>query len=172
MTATVSKLRPLGFSLTEVVIAIGVAATGLLVVLGILPGLLRQQTEARQTQIALALPDAITIELRRHARDDPAALNSSAAEFSAEISSLRLVAASDGTDVRVLTGNEDSRREQYFLIEIYRFPAGSPLAVASNASFAALQARVSWPYRPAGPDGAEVPPEARQRVTFNLALNR
>lgn len=172
MIATDSKRRPRAFSLTEVVIALGVAATGLLVVLGILPGLLRQQTEARQAQIALALPDAITIELRRHARGDPALLNASAADFSAASSSLRLAAASDGTDVRVLTGNEDGRREQYFLIEIHRFPAGSPPASASNASFAAMQARVSWPYRPAGPDGAEVPPESRQRVTFNLALNR
>lgn len=172
MIATDSKRRPRAFSLTEVVIALGVAATGLLVVLGILPGLLRQQTEARQAQIALALPDAITIELRRHARGDPALLNASAADFSAESSSLRLAAASDGTDVRVLTGNEDGRREQYFLIEIHRFPVGSPLASASNASFAALQARVSWPYRPAGPDGVEVPSGSRQRVTFNLALNR
>lgn len=172
MTATVFKLRLRGFSLTEVVIALGVAATGLLVVLGLLPGLLRQQTEARQAQIAFALPDAVTIELRRHARGDPAVLNSSAAEFSDETSSLRLAAASDGTDVRVLTGNEDGRREQYFLIEIHRFPTGSQLAAASNASFAALQARVSWPYRPTGPEGAEVPLESRQRVTFNLAVNR
>lgn len=172
MIVTVSRVHPRAFSLAEVVIALGVAATGLLVVLGIMPGLLRQQAEARQAQIALALPDAITIELRRHARGDPALLNATAADFSAESSPLRLAAAADGTDVRVLTGNEDSRREQYFLIEIHRFPAGSPLAVASNASFAALQARVSWPYRPAGQDSPEVPADSRRRVTFNLALNR
>jgi type II secretory pathway pseudopilin PulG len=172
MIAMDSDLRVRAFSLIEVVIALGVAAAGLLVVLGILPGLIRQQAEARQAQIALALPDAIAIELRRHARGDPALLSSNAAEFSAESSSLHLVAASDGSDVRVLMGNEDSRREQYFLIEIHRFPPGSVLAAASNASFAALQARVSWPYRPAGPSGTEVPPESRQRITFNLALNR
>lgn len=172
MIATAFERPSRGFSLTEVVIALGVAVAGLLLVLAILPGLLRQPAEARQTHIALGLPGAVTAELGRHAGHDLAGLAGRAADFGAGSSPLRLVAAADGSDVRVPAGDEDGAREQFFLIELHRFPAHSPLAASGNASFVALQARVSWPYRPAASSGSEVPAELRGRLTFNLALHR
>lgn len=169
MTAPDSERRTRAFSLIEVVIAVGVAATGLVVVLALLPGLLQQSAGARHTQVALGLPDAITTELRRMADGGFSSFGARAAEFTAESSPLQLVAAEDGTDLRD-AGTSDGR-PAFFLIELHRFPPGSPLSYNASLPYLALQARISWPYRPTGATSSEVSRESRQRVTFNIALN-
>jgi hypothetical protein len=170
MIAPVSKADFQAFSLVEVAIALGVAGTGLLVVLSLLPGLLRQPSEARQSQVALGLADAITIELRSLTGPNLNGLSARAGDFSAASSALRLVAAADGSDLREFSEGDD--REKFFLIELHRFPPGSALDFAPRSAWIALQARVSWPFRPAVDAASEVPPEARQRVTFNIAVNQ
>lgn len=170
MIAPVSNPSRRAFSLVEVAVALGIAGAGLLVVLSLLPGLLRQPAEARLTQVALGLPDAITIELRRMAGTNLTGLAGRAADFTAETSGLRLVAAADGSDLREFSDGDG--REKYFLIELHRFPAGTPIASAQSAAFVALHARISWPFRPDGTAAGEVPSESRQRVSFNLALNQ
>jgi hypothetical protein len=169
MTAPVSEQRARAFSLIEVVIAVGVAATGLVVVLALLPGLLQQNSGARHAHTALGLPDAVTIELRRMAVSGFSSFGARAGEFTAESSPLQLVAAEDGTDLRDASANDG--RPAFFLIELHRFPAGSPLSYNASVPFLALQARISWPYRPTGALASEVARENRQRVTFNVALN-
>jgi hypothetical protein len=169
MIAPDSERRSCAFSLTEVVIALGVAATGLVVVLALLPGLLQQNSNARHAHVALGMPDAIAIELRRMAGASFSGFGATAADFSMESSQLRLVAAEDGTDLRVEGADE---RPAFFLIEMHRFPSGSQLSYDPSASYQILQARVSWPYRPSGSEQAEVDRRARQRVVFNVVINR
>lgn len=164
-----SERRLHAFSLIEVVIAVGVAGTGLVVVFALLPGLLQQGAGARHAQVALGLPDAVTIELRRMAGNRFPTFGARAGEFTAESSSLQLVAAEDGTDLRDASANDG--RPAFYLIELHRFPTSSPLSYSASASYLALQARISWPYRPSGSAGAEIARESRQRITFNVALN-
>lgn len=156
------------FSLLEVVIAIGVAATGLVVVLALLPSLLQQQAEVRRAHVALGLPDAVTIELRRLAGPGLGNLAARAGEFERTSSPLRLLASADGTDLREAA---DDGRPAYFLIELHRFPPGSPLSYDAGSSHLALQARVSWPHRPNGAEASEAPVDARQKRHFNLVVN-
>lgn len=168
MSAVVSEQKRGGFSLVEVVIAVGVAATGLLVVFSLMPGLFRQNSEAKDTLVALGLSDSITIEVRRLAGINPSNLAAQAADFEATQSQFRLVAARDGTDLREQISDA---RPEYFLIELHRFPANSVLAPAGGDSHLHLQARISWPYRPTGV-GEETPNESRQRVQFNILIQR
>lgn len=170
MIAADSSFRIRAFSLVEVAIALGVAATGLLVVLTLLPGLLRQHAEAQEALVVAGLPNAVTVELRRMAGANLAEVGGRSGSFTDETSALRLVAAIDGSDVRELTAQDD--RAKYFLIELHRFPAGTPLGYDPSAPFLALQARVSWPFRPDGTAERETPSAARQRVVFNVCLNQ
>ena len=167
MNAAAFERHRCGFSLVEVVIAVGVAATGLIVILALLPGLLRQNADAKETMVALGLSDSIAIELNKLSGGNPASLAAQAAAFDATTSPLRLVAAGNGTDLRV--PGSDSRSE-YFLIELHRFPAGSALAHVAGDPHVNLQARISWPYRPVGAGGAEVPRESRQRVKYGVLI--
>lgn len=167
MIAPVSSKTGRAFSLVEVVIALGVATTALVTVLALLPGLLRQRADARHAMVAAGLPDALTIELRRLGGADVRSVGTAAAEFDADSSPLRLVAALDGSDLR---GLADDARGKFFLIELHRFPPGSPLAFDAASTVVVLQARISWPFRPDGSAATEVPTNVRQRVSFNVAL--
>ncbi len=162
------------FSLIEVVIAVGIFAVGIVVILSLLPSLIRGQQDTASTQVALQLPSAITTELRRMASGNLTNIGSRLAVMgSAPDSTLRLIAAKDGADLREWRDRESQPREQYFLVELYAFPAGPPLAYDSNAAYVAMSARVSWPYRvKAGADLLDTDPRDRQSVTFNLSLNR
>jgi len=155
--------------LVEVVIALGVAASGLLVILALVPSILKQQTNSESTYIAVGFPDAITAELKRIGGIDVTSLGARASAFENEVSSLRLVASHEGANIREFI---DDQKSQFYLIELYRFPATSPLAYDSNAGFIALQARVSWPFRPSGDPNGQVAAANREWVTFNLAVNR
>jgi len=168
MIAAASEVRHRAFSLIEVMIAVAVVGTGLLVVLAMLPALLQQNANARQAHIALGLPDAVTVELRRMAGGTISSFGARAAEFTAESSPLRLVAAEDGTDLR--DGSVNDGRPAFFLIELHRFQPGSQVGYDPAASHLVLQARISWPYRPTGDVASEIASDSRQRVAFNVVL--
>lgn len=159
-----------GFSLIEVAIAVGVAAAGLVAVLALLPGILRQASDSQTAIVASALPDAVTVQLRKIAGSSLSVLGSRAADFSSTTSQLRLVAMADGSDVRELVGEDG--RGQFFLIEIYRFPSGGETSYDPNAAFVALQVRVSWPYRADGLAAHESTAESRQSTIFNVVVNQ
>lgn len=162
------------FSLTEVLIALGVVTSGLVVVLVLMPALLGQQREQEDTLVALRLPDAVRQELLRQAAGDFVRLADRLGEFAErDGSGLRLVAKRDGTDLRPLSAAEPEGRGQYFLIDLHRFPGDSPLAADPSAPWLAVQARVSWPFRSGvGATRHETPADRRRRLSFNLIVQR
>ena len=156
-----------GFSLIEVVIAIGVVAGGVAVVLGLLPMLTRNSQDANDAQTALRLSDSVTIELREQTSSD---FNSYAVSIPA--AGIDLVAEKNGTNVRSLSMTDNPIRDRYFLINVRKFTTGS-LAYTSGDGVLPLQVTISWPYRvlAAGTLLPESAVDERQTVTFNLALN-
>lgn len=168
-----STRRAPAFSLIEVVVALAVLTTGVVVILSLLPGLIRRQAEAREVHVALQLPGSITAGLRQIGTGHLPGIAARLADLGADAGgSLRLVAARDGTDVRELSDAETPRRDQYFLVELYRFPAGSPLAFDPGKAALPIQVRVTWPYRPEAVNSlVETPAGDRQGVSFNVVLN-
>ncbi len=163
------------FSLIEVVLAVALVAVAVVAVIGLLSGLARQSVETEDTQTALRLPDAVTGELRALATqrgfdglEETAPVMSAATD-----EGLLLVAARDGSQLRVRQPVEAPAREQYFLIEVRKFRA-APLAFQPGMAALPLNVRVSWPYRQLTPDGLTdpLPFASRQNVNFNVAINR
>ena len=158
-----------GFSLVEVVIAAGVFALGVGAILGLLPGLLREQQAAEGMLTALRMADGIQSELRTIAGGDVAALRSQLAGARSETSSaLKLVANRDGSGLRAWSSGDEG--EQYFLVELYSFPGDS--VAGRLATAVAVQAKVSWPFRGGvGESRIETPAAQRERVELNLVVD-
>ncbi len=164
------------FSLIEVVLAVGITAVAVVVIIGLLSGLTRQSVEAEDTQTALRLPEAVTVELKALATQQgfDNLAGSIAVMSAATDEGLLLVAARDGSQLRRFVTGESPAREQYFLIEVRKFSSASSLAYNSAMAVLPLNIRVSWPYRQRTPNGltAVLPLAGRQNVNFNLAINR
>jgi prepilin-type N-terminal cleavage/methylation domain-containing protein len=166
--------RHRGFSLIEVVVATGLVAVGVMIVLGLLTNLSRQSIEAGNRQTAVQIPEVVTVELRRLAVQlgvDGLASTIPVMAGGAD-EGLLLVAARDGTHLRI--ADAAAGRDQYFLVEVRRFAAG-PLAFTSEMAALPLNIRVTWPYRPGASAGLSlpvVPPDDRQSFNFNVAVTR
>lgn len=167
-----------GFSLIEVIIAVGIFAAAVAVILGLLPSLTRQAATSADTLAALRLPDSIRAELQRLALTGGFdALAGQARPMTAPLpATLSLVANREATRVQSLSHHAPppaeriARAEQYFHIEAWSFNQ-APLMFAPGQAVLALHVRVSWPYFT--PDStAATRPADREQVTFNLALNR
>jgi len=167
-----------GFSLVEVIIAVGIFALAVSVMLALLPGLARQAASAAETLAALRLPDAVRLELQRVATAGGFdALASRTIPMTLPLpATLTLVAARDATQVQTLDylppswAGQIVEAEHYFLIEVWSFSA-APLVFDPAGAGLALQVRVSWPYRtPNSP--APTPLAEREVVTFSLSLLR
>lgn len=164
------------FSLVEVVLAIGVFAGAVAVILSLLPALTRQSAVAADTLAAQRLPDALRIELQRLA--NTGGFDTLASRIptmrDVESSGLAFVASRDAArlharDYLAPAGNEALPvGEQYFLVEVWRFPA-PPLAYPVEGAVLPVHVRVEWPYR--ATDGTETPGN-RATLAFSLALNR
>lgn len=164
-----------GFTLMEVIIAVGLFVTAVTVVLGLIAGLSRQGTEANDALTAQRLPEPLKVELSRLASTgldsladrlpmmaSPLAggLTFAAARGAARVDSLEYLPAPDP----IPTG------EQYYLVECWKFPS-EPLRFDGQKTFLALYVRVSWPYRLPGATAPTALPD-RNHVTFTLSLNR
>jgi hypothetical protein len=166
------------FSLVEVIIAVGIFAAAVAVILALLPVLTRQAAGSADTLTALRLPDALRTELQRVAMTGGFdALAGQTRPMTAPLpDTLTLVASRDATRVQTLsylpppTTEQISEDGRYFLIEAWSFNE-APLAFDASGTVLALHIRVSWPYRVPGSSTAS-PPAGREQVTFNLALNR
>ena len=167
-----------GFSLVEVIIATGIFAASVAVILALLPALARQAAGSADTLTALRLPDAVRFELQRLAAAGGFdALANQAAPMAAPLPDpLTLVATRAAARVEALgylppaAAARMAEDQRYFLIEIWRFGEG-PLVFDAGGAGLALHVRVSWPYR--APGSATTTPLAnRDQVTFNLALSR
>jgi len=166
------------FSLVEVVIAVGIFALAVSVILALLPGLGRQAVVSGDMLTAQRLPDALRLELARAAQaGDFDGLANAAAPMVAPLpATLQLVASRDATRVQTLNyqtpaaGDLLPESEQYFLAEVWRFTE-PPLAFDPAGAGLALQVRVSWPYHTPGAAGP-TPAAERDQLSFSLALRR
>jgi len=162
--------------LVEVVIAIGVFAIGITAAIALTASMMRTIDRDSEARIAANLAGAVQAQL------EMAAASSDFESLVAQIpvmddgmdNGFLLVAARDGTQVRLLQGSESAVQDQFFLIEVRAFAASPPLGKSSDAEHLATNVRISWPYRPLGPDGLVPPidPAKRDIVSFNLAINR
>ncbi|MBI2497848.1 MAG: prepilin-type N-terminal cleavage/methylation domain-containing protein [Opitutae bacterium] len=171
------RIRQAGFSLLEVVIAVGVFALAVTAVLALLPMLTRQAAAAADTLAAQQFPDALRVELQRLARADFDALAAAIPVMTAPLENgLPFVATRDGARLHSsghLPPPVDARipdAEQYFAIEVWRFNQ-PPLAYDPGAAVLPLYVRVSGPCRIPG-STAPTALADRHQVTFTLALNR
>ncbi len=167
-----------GFSLIEVIIAVGIFAAAVAVILALLPALTRQAAASADTLAALRLPDSIRTELKRVATAGGFdALAGQTKPLATPLpATMNLAASRDATRVQSLgyqvppATDQIARDEQYFLVEVWSFNQ-APLAFDPSGAVLALHVRVSWPYFT--PGAATLTPLAdRELVAFNLALNR
>ena len=167
-----------GFSLLEVVIAVGIFAGAVAVILALLSPLTRQAAASADLMTALRLPDAIRLELQRLAAaggfDN---LAGQTRRMTAPLpDTLLLAAARDATRISSLAylppaaADQIAEGEQFYLIEAWTFDA-APLAFDPAGAVLALHVRVSWPYHVPGA-ALPTPPAGREQVTFNVALDR
>ncbi len=157
-----------GFSLIEVVLAVGIFATVIIGVVGLLGPTVRSVRDVIDSTIAARLADGVDAELRR-------------------VGFVGMVAATSGSTVLPLVATEDGSRivretdagnaptatppgipqeERYYLVEVRR--AVSPAYTAGDPSLV-LTIRVSWPYQRPG-SGTPVAPEDRSVFIFNTAI--
>lgn len=170
------RARKRAFSLIEVVIAVGIFAIGITVVLALLPSLVRQGTESGDRLVAQRLPDAVHAELQRLSLAGFDALAAQTPVMGTPLDhGLALVAARDGVrlhsrDYRAPLSGRIADNDQYFLVECWRFPDGA-LRYDGAQSTLALTVRVSWPYRVPGA-AAPTDPASRHDLMFTVSLNR
>ena len=166
------------FSLVEVVIAVGIFATAVAVVLGLLPALVGQTSSASESLVAQRLPDPLRLELQRLAASGGFDALASRAPIAATPlnGGLAFVASRDGARLHALDylpptmAEALAEDEQFFLIEVWRFPSG-PLAYDPAGAVLPLTVRVSWPYRAPG-SVVVVAAASRSQLTFNTSLLR
>jgi len=156
--------RPLGrgFTLVEVMLAVGIFAFAVAALLALLPASGLQTAAAREAEVAARLPEAVRLQLQRLVP------HGSYAAFAG----VALVAERDGTQVRPAPAAPDGL-EQYYLIEVTPFPAEGPLGHHPATPLLAVRVAVTWPHRPPSAPGTVAPAtrrEERERFAFNLAL--
>jgi type II secretory pathway pseudopilin PulG len=166
------------FSLLEVVIAVGVFAGAIVVILALLPSLTTQASRSADALAAQRLPDALRVELQRLATVGGFdALATNVPVMSAPLDDgLALVASRDAARLHALSyrapaaGDMLLASEQFFLIEIWRFPS-APLAYDASGAALPVHVRVSWPYRVPSA-GSPTALSDRASLTFNSAIVR
>ena len=173
-----SHLPVRGFSLVEVIIAVGIFATAVVLILALLSPLTRQAGASADILTALRLPDVVRTELQRMSMTGGFdALAGQAKPMAATLpSTLALATSRDATRLQPLnylppaTAGQIPQAEQYFLIEAWTFNQ-APLAFDPNGAVLPLHVRVSWPYFLPGATSPTLLPD-REQVTFALSLNR
>lgn len=161
------------FSLIEVVIATGLAAGAVLVIIGLLGRQGRQVRDADDQIVAAQLADGIRVELMRLARQQGFDVLAASIPVMAGAGDegLLLAADRDGTGLRPLLPGDPAGGGRYFLVEVRRYPGG-PLAYDPAGAGLAVAVRVTWPYQPEPGGGVTVAASDRGRFNFALAINR
>lgn len=165
---------PRGFSLVEVVIAVGVFAVAVTAILAVLPSVTRQNAEFADRMVAQRLPAALHTELARLAATSGYdVLATSVPVMTTSLDAgLSFVATRDGSSLGAISssGADIPVDERYFQIETWRFDR-VPLTYDASGAVLALFVRVTWPYRLPGSADA-TPLRSRNELTFTTALNR
>lgn len=162
----------------EVVIAVGVFAGAVVIVLALLPSITTQAAAAADSLVAQRLSDALRVEMQRVATVggfDALATRVPVASSPLD-DGLAFVASRDGARLHSLAyqtpASADSLADddQYFLVEVWRFPT-APLAYDSAGAVLPVMVRVSWPYRLPG-SSAAVALASRSQIAFNSSVQR
>ncbi len=187
------RQRVAGFTLVEVVVALGVLAVILTALVSLYGPAEAAAGGIADRHAAARLAESLQGEMERLQADLGLAGLAAAVPAADSGLPMRLVASRDGRRVLRADGAAPpadqalddgarpglARRDRFFLIEVTQ---QLDLPFAPGAGFLALSARVSWPYQlPAGPPTAgetrpdgdparEVPPERREWAVFSLAL--
>lgn len=164
-----------GFTLLEVIIAVGLFVTAVTVIIGLIAGLSRQGAEANDVLTAQRLPEPLKGELSRLASSGLDGLANRVPVMASPLAgSLMFVATRDAARVDSLeylpVTDPLPADEQYYLVECWKFPS-EPLRFDGQKAFLALYVRVSWPYRLPGATAPATLAD-RSQVTFTLSLNR
>lgn len=163
-----------GFSLIEVILAVGIFALTVPTTLALLAALGRQGAMSAEVRVAQRLPGSVQLELARLAKADFESLAAATPVMtSTPEPGLALVATRDGSRLHssayLPPESALAVADQYFLIECWRFGEG-PLQFDTEKAYLALYVRASWPYRLA--DGTAGDSQARSATTFTVVLNR
>jgi len=167
-----------GFSLVEVVIAIGIFGGSIAVIFALLPAIGGRAVASSDSLVAQRLPESLRSELGRLAGTggfDALATRIPIANSSLP-DGLALVAARDGSRLHSRDyfppGSDEALREeeQFFLVEVWRF-SDAPLAYDPMGAVLPVMARVTWPHRVPGSE-AEVARSHRSQITFNVSILR
>lgn len=172
-----------GFSLVEVIVAVGIFAIVIAGVIGLLGPSAKAIAENNDTIVAGNMADRIASELTR-LRGAPSAFASFAAGIPSSTSGtpLKLVATRSGdrivreadSDNDPLTGTPRGivLADRYFLIEVRQQAA--PLNYSAGDGVAAVAATVSWPYEirtnTGDADATQSAAVDRSSITVNLAI--
>lgn len=164
-----------GFTLLEVIIAVGLFVTAVTAIIGLIAGLSRQGADSNDVLAAQRLPEPLKVELSRLASPGLDSLADRVPVMaSPPAGGLPFASTRDATRVTSLeylpAADPIPAGEQYYLVECWRFPS-EPLRFDGQKAFLALYVRVSWPYRLPGATAPTTPAD-RSRVTFTLSLNR
>ncbi len=146
-----------GFSLVEVVVAIGLSALAVVACLGMIAATARSGSEIVDAQVVGRLGGSIQDELERLQTELGLDGLAAAVPAAGSPAPLQLVATRDGARVRCADGSmaaadrplDDpvlpgmARRDRYFLIELTQ---SSDLPAAPERGFVAVSALVTWPH--------------------------
>lgn len=161
-----------GFSLVEVVIAVGIFTASVVVALSLLPSLLEQSSDSTDRLVAQRLTDAMRIELDRQAL--AIGFDSLATTIPVMSAPLEngwpLVVTADGLRIEPADSGGIANDDRYFLVELWRFPQ-PPLSYDPASAVLPLYVRISWPYRLPGFATATGAGD-RKQLTATLALDR
>jgi len=172
-----SPSKRTGFSLIEVVLATGIFAVAVTVMLALLPALTRQNTDAADSLVAQRFPDSLRVELQRLAANDFSGLATKIPVMAAPLAGGQLfVASRDGCRLHSAdylppaTSQLLPQEQCYYAIETWRFNQGA-LQYDSTSPVLAVYVRVSWPYFNPG-STTPTPLADRSELTFTVSLRQ
>ena len=188
MKAPVSKSQ--GFSLVEVVVAVGIFAIAIVGVIGLLAPTAKSISETADTAVASRLADSVAVELAR-IRDDPAQTPTAVGDTrldkvydliqtaAANPTVPFIVALADGSYAVQTSKATNSATtgqprgiavgDQYFAIFVSQQTGNLLYKRSGGSGFLALTVVVKWPYK-LPPTGISVPSSSQSSLIYNIAL--
>jgi hypothetical protein len=168
--------QPRAFSLLEVIVALGLFAGSVTVIMLMLPSLSRHAAAASDRHLVQRLPSALKVELNRLAVPGMDALATQIPVMSGPLrEGFALAADREGNRLQSLAylppGTDRLEADQeYFRLECWRYP-DEPLRFDNQKGFLAVAVRVSWPYRLPGSE-TPTPEDSRNQILFTVSLTR
>lgn len=180
------RQRGRGFSLVEVIIAIGIFAATIVAVIGLLGPISQQVRDLQDTKVANSLPSPILEELNRVGFDFFVSINNSGVgSVNGSISEddpIELYATADGSVVSMASDPDAlaiPEAARYFLIEVYLAAGvddGENLSYKTDPAdaYIALKVDISWPFYirtgPGDSDFVEVDSADRRNYEYYTAV--